>query len=110
MKAALLNTRITFQRNTALPDAAGNHVNTWGEYYTCFATVGGESGAEREAAGLTVPEGMASFTVRYCEKSAAVTTDGFRILWGGDIYDITHIDHRNNRRRSVKFWAKKARR
>jgi hypothetical protein len=48
--------------------------------------------------------------VRYCSETAAITTDGFRILWGEDIYNITHIDHQNNKRKSLKFWAEKARR
>lgn len=110
MNVALLNTCISFERNTAQTDAVGNHTNTWEDYYTCFATVGGERGTEHEETGVTVPDGTASFTVRYCALSAAVTTDDYRIVWRGDIYNITHIDHQNNKRKSLKFWAKKARR
>src|SRR5574344_676725 len=44
MDVALLNVKITFQKNAVEVDAIGNHKNRWTDYYTCHATVSGESG------------------------------------------------------------------
>lgn len=43
MNIALLNTRITIQQQTTTVDTIGNHINTWQDYYTCAATVSGET-------------------------------------------------------------------
>ena len=39
MEVALLNVRITFQKNAVTKDAIGNHKNEWIDYYSCYATV-----------------------------------------------------------------------
>ena len=41
MDVALLNVKITFQKNAVEVDAIGNHKNGWTDYYTCYATVSG---------------------------------------------------------------------
>ena len=41
MDVALLNVKITFQKNAVEVDAIGNHKNGWTDYYTCHATVSG---------------------------------------------------------------------
>ena len=46
MEVALLNVRITFQKNEVVSDALGNHKDEWKDYYSCYATVSGESGSE----------------------------------------------------------------
>ena len=46
MKAALLNEKIVIQKNTVVADAIGNRKNVWEDYYSCFATIGGEGGNE----------------------------------------------------------------
>lgn len=38
MDIALLNVKITVQKNETVVDAIGNHKNTWTDYHTCFAT------------------------------------------------------------------------
>ena len=40
-----LNVRITFQKNAVVIDKIGNHTNEWKDYYSCYATVSGETGA-----------------------------------------------------------------
>lgn len=54
MQIALLNVRITFQKNQVVSDEIGNRRNVWEDYYTCYATVSGEGGNEKVLAGLTV--------------------------------------------------------
>ena len=39
-----LNVRITFQKNAVVIDKIGNHTNEWQDYYSCYATVSGETG------------------------------------------------------------------
>lgn len=110
MNVALMNTRITFQKNGIVSDKIGNRKNVWEDYYSCYATISSESGSEMQDAGQTTPAANAAFTVRYCKKTAAVTPDGYRILWGNALYNITYIDHQNNKRKSLKLWVEKVKR
>lgn len=110
MNVALMNLRITFQKNIVVTDAIGNHKNIWTDYFSCYATISSENGAETETAGQTIPQASGAFTVRYCKQTAVITTDGYRIRCGDDLYNITYIDHQNNKRKSLKFWVQKVRR
>ena len=49
-------------------------------------------------------------TVRYCQKAAAITSTGFRLVFMGELYNIENIDHMNFRKRSLKFACRKERR
>ena len=51
MDIALLNVKITVQKNETVVDAISHHKNTWTDYHTCFATVSGEGGSEKSVAG-----------------------------------------------------------
>ena len=46
MNVAMLNERVTFQKNEVVTDRIGNHTNAWTDYYTCAATISGENGKE----------------------------------------------------------------
>ena len=104
MDIALLNRRITIQRNTPYSDAIGNHLLRWEDYYTCACTVSGESGQEDESADTN-----ASFTLRWCDAASAVTNTGFRVVFDGMVYDILAVDHMNYKRKSIKLRCRKAR-
>ena len=113
MISALLNEKVTFLKNTVVTDAVGNHTNEWDEYYTCFATIGGEglaSSKEEEIAGTTVEDVAMTVTVRYCEKAAAINSTGYRLLFKGEFYDIVNVDHMNFKKKSLKFSCRKVRR
>lgn len=110
MDIALLNVRITFQKNTVVVDAIGNHKNEWTDYYSCHATASGEGGSEKAVAGLIVEDSDISFTTRFCRKTVAVTTDGFRILLNGEFYNIVSIDHMSFKKKCLKFKCEKVRR
>ena len=110
MDIALLNVRLTIQKNTVTVDTIGNRVNGWQDHYTCHATVGGEGGTETAMAGTTVENADITFTVRFCKAVDAVTTTGFRILFRDEIYDILAVDYMNYKRKVVKFRCRKARR
>ncbi len=110
MEIALLNVRIMFQKKAVTVDAIGNHKNEWTDEYSCYATVSGEGGTERQTAGTTVDDADLAFTVRYCKKSADITTDGYRVLFSGEIYNILSIDHMNYKKKALKFRCQKVRR
>lgn len=110
MNIALLNERITFQRNQNEVDSIGNHTNSWKDVFSCYATIGGESGGEAARAGQTVEDGNCTFTVRYCSETAVVSPLTHRILFHGEIYDITSVDHMNFKMKSLKFSCRKVRR
>ena len=110
MEIAALNVKIMFQKNEAVVDGIGNHMNVWRDYFSCHATVSGEGGREIEVAGLTVPDVDIHFTVRFCWAVAAVTCTEFRICFRGKLYDILSIDHLNFRNRTVKLKYRRVRR
>ena len=113
MEVAALRSKVTFQKNETTTDKYGNHKNAWTDYYTCFATIGGEglaSSREEQVAGTTVEEASMTVTVRYCSKAAAVTSTGYRVMFMGEIYNIENIDHLNFKKKALKFMCRKERR
>ena len=110
---AALNEKITIQHCAASIDAVGNHVNTWTDYFSCYATVGGEESSvsgDAEVAGQTVEAGKTSFTIRWCSEVEGINTTAYRILFRGDLYDITGINHQNYKKHSLKLMCRKCRR
>lgn len=110
MKVSRLNKRVMFQKNVTITDAIGNHKSEWAPYYTCSATISGESGDEERDAGTVVDNVDLSVTVRYCRKSAAITTTGYRLQIDNDNYDIVSIDHFSHKHQALKFKCRKVRR
>lgn len=113
MDVAALRSKVTFQKNETVTDKYGNHKNTWTDYYTCFATIGGEGKAgskEEQAAGTTVEDFSMTVSVRYCQKAAAITSTGYRVVMGGELYNIVNIDHMNFKKKSLKLTCRKERR
>ena len=110
MDVARLSEKVTIQKNTITTDEIGNHKNTWEDFFSCRATIGGERATEKQAAGLTVDDTAMSVTVRYCRKTADVNGLEYRILFKGEIYNITNVDHLNYRKRALKISCVKARR
>lgn len=110
MDIGLLNLRILIQKNAVVSDSIGNRKNTWTDYFSCYATIGGESGTEVHRTGETLESADLTFTVRYSSETAAVTPSGYRIVYGGELYNILAVDHQNNKRKSLKFRCSKVRR
>ena len=106
MNIELLNVRIYIQKNEVISDAIGNRKNAWKDYYTCYATVSAEAGKESTDASLVVDD----FTIRYCKKAATLTSTGYRVQFGGELYDILAVDHMNFKRKCIKLSCQKVRR
>lgn len=110
MKVSLLNEKIMIQKAVAVSDCIGNRRNEWEDYYSCFATVGGESRIEKAEAGQIVDDTSLTFSVRYCDRLVDIVSTGFRILFRGEIYNILSVDHRDWKKKSMKFRCEKVRR
>lgn len=96
------NVRITFQKNAITSDTYRNRVQSWEDYFSCFAYAGtyetAESGDE-----VTYEERGITFSCRYCPELAAVTSTGYRIIFEEQTYDITSVDRMNYQMRDIKF-------
>ena len=113
MNVSLMSEKVTFQKNTVVTDAIGNHKNGWEDFYTCHATIGGEGMAspkEKEEAGTIVAEVGMTVTIRYCKKASEIGSTTHRLIFRDEIYDITSMDHMNFRKKCLKFICRKARR
>lgn len=113
MNIGLLNEKVTFQKNEPVVDAIGNRTNAWVDDYICFAPIGGEglaSSKEQEIAGTVVEDVGMTVTVRYCRKVSMIKSTTHRIVFRGEIYDITNVDHMNYKKKSMKFSCRKVRR
>ena len=110
MDVALLNRKIIVQKNSVTVDAIGNHLNEWVDFYSCYATIGGESPNESTSAGTVGDNTKADFTVRGCKAVSEITPDDFRVFYADEIYNILGIDHQNFKKKSVKLKCQKARR
>ena len=110
MDIALLNRKITVQKNTVVADEIGNHISKWDDFYSCYATISGESPNESTSAGTVVDNTKADFSVRWCKAVSEVTPDGYRVVYNDEIYNILGIDHQNFKKKSVKLKCQKARR
>ena len=109
MDVALLNQKILVQKNEVTVDAIGNHLNQWVDFYSCYATISGESPNESTSSGTVVDNTKADFTVRWCRAVSEITADNFRIFYAGEIYNILGIDHQNFKKKSVKLKCQKVR-
>ena len=110
MNIALLNTRITIQKNEMTVDAIGNHKNTWTDWYHCYATVSNESPDEASLAGMTVDNTKVDFTIRWCRNAAAITPENYRVIFFDEVYNILGVDPMNFKKKSVKLKCQKVRR
>ena len=107
MNIALFNEKIMIEKNTTTIDEIGNHTNSWSTYFSCFATISGESGSEKEETGQTIADETKCFTVRYCNLLSNLNTTNYRVVFHDDIYNIVSIDYNNYKKKSLKLKCKK---
>lgn len=110
MNVALLNVRITVQKNEVVVDSIGNHKNTWSDWYSCYATVSAESPNEDTDAGVIVDNSKMDFTIRWCRNAAEITSDNYRVVYNGSTYNVLGIDRMNFKKKSIKLKCQKVRR
>lgn len=111
MNIARLSEKITIQKQDVMIDRIGNHKNSYSDYFTCHATVSGESNRETEVddVGQTIDHEILSFTVRWNSKTQNLDSIHYRILFRGNTYNIETVDHLNYRNKAIKLRCRKER-
>ena len=98
--------KITIQSQTVSIDEIGNHINSWSDYYTCWASVAVyRSGKTQETdeAAQTIQLKKLDFTVRRCPQTTQITSTEYRIIFNGKIFNIDSVD--DTSRKTVKISA-----
>ena len=90
MEIGTLNQRITFLVNRVVTDEIGNHTAVWDEAFSCWAKVTLKASAKHTDAGVTKETQTLEFLIRQSQHWMPSVT-GNRILFQGNIYDITGI-------------------
>ena len=86
-------------------DKAGNHVLVWEDYFCCSAFVNGLSGKEYWEAAQVNAQRDIYFIIRYCSEVAGMDTEHYRVLFRGQVYNITFIDNVRYQNRMLKLRA-----
>ena len=107
MDIGALRARIIIQKSSTTVDKYGNHISSWTDYLSCWATANtsGRQSDETEKAAVTQEKNAVDFTVRYSPEVAAVNSKEYRILLDGRIYNIRSIDEMGFKKNSRKFHA-----
>ena len=90
MEIGTLNQRITILEHRTVIDEIGNHTAVWDEAFSCWAKVTLKASAEHTDAGVTKETQTLEFLIRQNQHWMPSVT-GNRILFQGNIYDITGI-------------------
>lgn len=102
--------RITIQKSTLGNDSAGNHVLFWEDYYNCYAYANNLSGKEYWEAAQVNAQKDIYFIIRYCSEVSVMDTEHYRILFRGQVYNITFLDNVKYQNRTLKVRASLAKR
>lgn len=102
--------RITIQKSSLGNDKAGNHVLAWEDYFSCSAYVNNLSGKEYWETAQVNAQKDIYFIIRYCSEVAGMDTEHYRVLFRGQIYDITFIDNVRYQNKTLKLRASLAKR
>lgn len=102
MQIVALNVQVRFQKNEIHEDQYGNHVASWEDYFSCYATVGTSSGSETRDV-VVNPEESLDFTCRWCSELSVVNSTEYRILAEGKTYNITYVNPMGYKNNSIKF-------
>ena len=108
-RIARKNVRVTFQKNTAYSDKYKNRIQSWTDYFSCYAYANTYT-AQEEGNEVISEEKSVSFECRYCPELAAVTSTGYRILFHGEQYNIQSVDPMNYQNTELRFTCKREKR
>ena len=102
--------RIVIQQNRMRKDKDGNQRNEWEDYFTCWAYANNLSGKEYWEAAQVNQEESLFFLVRYCKELKDLDSTKYRILFRGDIYNITLVDFIQFQNKVIKLRAERVKR
>ena len=96
------NQRILFQKNTVTNDEYENQIQTWVDYFECWAYANTIQASESND---DTPEEHKNviFETRYCPELAVISSTEYRIIFNSEAYDITAVDHMNYQNDTLKF-------
>lgn len=83
---------------------------SWEDYYTCSAYVNNLSGKEYWEAAQVNAQKDIYFIIRYCSEVSAMDTEHYRILFRGQVYNITFLDNVKYQNKTLKIRASLAKR
>lgn len=86
-------------------DDVGNRVTDWQEHFRGYAYMNNLSGTEYWEAAQTQAENTVMFILRYHPKLSVVKARDFRLLYRGNIYDISSVDNVQYKNETVKIRA-----
>lgn len=101
----LMRERITIQKSGTQKDKNGNHMLVWEDYYKCFSYANNLSGKEYWKAKQVNAETEIDFVIRYCSEVSGLDTEHFRIVFRGNLYNISFIDNVQYKNKTVKIRA-----
>ncbi len=104
----LMRERITIQKNAVVTDEIGNHRSVWEDIYSCAAYANNLSGKEYWAAKQLNAQSELDFIIRYCSEVSELDSEHYRILFHGEVYNITFVDNVQYKNKSVKIRAERA--
>lgn len=110
MKIGMMKHRITIQKLVTVTDKIGNHSNEYQDYCTRWAYANGLSGEEYWQAAQTNAQNSVYFMIRWDEETGKVTSDGYRILFNGKIYNILSVDNYQFLCKTINLKAEEAKR
>lgn len=85
------NQRITVQQNETVTDRIGNHISAWTDFLELWANVTITASTEGTEAGVTSMRQTMKAIVLKSATTAALCSNRHRILFGGEVYNITGV-------------------
>ena len=100
------NKKIEVQLLTETRDEIGQQIPQWQTIFEPWASVNGVGGREYYAAAQVNSENDMTFRIRWSGKIAGKLTSELRIVYGGIIYNVVHIEDVNERHREFVIRAR----
>lgn len=106
MNIAKLNVRIEVEKADVVVDEIGNRTCVYKPYHSFYAYAGTYAADESQSAQTYAHETI-TFTLRYSNASAAITSNGYRVRFKGSIYNIVSVDKMNYKGKELKLKCQK---
>lgn len=101
---------IIVQKSAPAVDENGNHSLEWEDYYKCHAYVNNLSGKEYYKAAQVNAQEDVNFILRYCSRVKDMDSEHYRIIFRGQIYNISFVDNVQYKNKSFRLRAARVKR
>lgn len=103
-----LRHRMTIQKLTAVPDEKCEQQEVWADFARVHCSVSTFIGSEKVQYRQEITDSDRSFTVRWSKKLSVLNEQDYRIVYGGEVYDIKFIKDPQDMHEELIISAKKA--